>query len=152
MVIILGMSVAWSEHATESLRAAGLRSGGARRAVVEHLAGETCCRSAQEIFDGIRSGGGRVGIASVYRVLETLDELRLVQRVDIGDGVARFEAAFADGVHHHHHLVCSACGRVEPFEDDKLERALERVAATHGYALEDHDVVLHGACGDCRAR
>jgi Fur family transcriptional regulator, ferric uptake regulator len=142
-------SETWSEHALGSLRQAGLRRGGARRTVVEYLGEQGCCRSAQEIFDGIRSTGGQAGIASVYRVLETLTELRLVQRVEIGDGVARFEVAFPAGEHHHHHLVCDDCGRVEPFEDSPLERALARIAAAHGYAMDGHDVVLHGACGTC---
>lgn len=141
---------AWIEYAQRGLREAGLRSGGARRAVVEHLGGQGCCRSAQEIFDGIRQSRGRVGIASVYRILDTLAALRLVQRVEIGDGIARYEPSQPDG-HHHHHLVCRACGKVEPFEDIPLEQALARVAGSHGYAMDAHDVVLHGACGDCRA-
>ena len=87
-------------------------------------------------------------MASVYRALDTLAELRLVQRVEAGDGVARFEPSRAD--HHHHHLVCDDCGKVEPFTDDPLERALERAAGRLGYALEQHDVVLRGACEDCR--
>lgn len=140
----------WGEHAIVGLRAAGHRSGGARRTVVDYLGRQSCCLSAQEIFDGIRAGGGRVGIASVYRVLDLLDELRLVQRVDIGDGVARFEPAQPDG-DHHHHLVCDDCGKVEPFSDAALERTLERVAGQLGYEMDAHDVVLHGACGECRS-
>jgi Fur family ferric uptake transcriptional regulator len=143
------VSAPWTEHALDGLRDAGLRRGGARHAVVEHLGRQSCCLSAQEIFDGIRAGGRRIGIASVYRVLEQLAELRLVQRVDIGDGVARFEPAHAGG-DHHHHLVCDDCGKVESFADVPLERALERVAGTRGYEMDAHEVVLHGACGDCR--
>jgi len=139
----------WTDRALEGLRTAGLRRGGARRAVVEYLAEQDCCRSAQEIHDGIHAGGGVTGVASVYRALETLAELRLVQRVDVGDGVARFEPAHADA-HHHHHLVCDDCGRVEPFTDEPLEEALERAAGRLGYALEQHDVVLRGACEECR--
>ena len=142
-------TTAWSNHALDDLRAAGFRSGGARRAVVGFLGRQGCCVSAQEIHEGVRAAGGRVGIASVYRVLETLLEQRLVQRVDVGDGVARYEPAQADG-HHHHHLVCDDCGRVQPFSDDTLERALERTAGKLGYAMDTHEVVLRGACGDCR--
>ena len=141
----------WSVVALDGLRAAGLRRGGARRAVVEYLDTQHCCRSAQEIHDGIAAAGTAVGVASVYRALDTLAELHLVQRVDVGDGVARFEAARADH-QHHHHLVCDDCGRVEPFSDEPLERALERAAGRLGYALDQHDVVLRGACEDCRDR
>jgi Fur family ferric uptake transcriptional regulator len=144
------MAVAtWSEHAGEELRRAGFRSGGARRAVVDFLGRRDCCVSAQELHDGLRGEGRAVGIATVYRVLEQLVALRLVHRVDLGEGVARFEPALPGG-EHHHHLVCDDCGRVEPFSDPGLERALSRVAGTRGYDLDAHDVVLRGACADCR--
>ena len=143
-------STPWSDHALAGLRAAGLRGGGARRSVVRHLGRQSCCQSAQEIHDGIRDDGGRVGIASVYRALDTLAELQLVQRIELGDGVARFEPAQPNG-EHHHHLVCDDCGRVEPFTDAGLEHALDSVAGRLGVSLEAHDVVLRGPCDDCRA-
>ena len=141
----------WSETAIQSLQAHGLRNGGARRVVVEHLGSQPCCRSAQEIFDGIRASGGRVGIASVYRAIDQLVELHLVQRVELGDGIARFEPAHSDGEHHHHHLVCDDCGKVEPFADPDLERALEQAARRLAVGLDAHEVVLHGNCGDCQS-
>lgn len=140
----------WVEHALAGLREAGLRRGGAREAVVEWLGRQTCCRSAQEIHDGVRAEGRAVGVASVYRVLDTLVALRLVQRVDLGDGTARYEPA-SQGSDHHHHLVCGDCGSVQPFHDSALEQALEQAARRIGVAMEQHEVVLHGACGRCRA-
>jgi len=143
------MSDSWTDAALARMRSESGRSGGARRVVVEFLGGQGCCLSAQEIHDGLRSSGPRVGIASVYRALDGLDELGLVQRVDLGDGISRFERVDPRG-DHHHHLVCGDCGKVEPFEDSALEQALERVAGGRGYEVAAHDVVLRGACGDCR--
>ena len=144
-------TTSWSAQALEGLQAEGLRNGGARRAVIEHLGTQHCCDSAQEIFDGIRAGGGRVGIASVYRALDQLVELRLVLRVDVGDGITRFEPSHASGEHHHHHhLVCDGCGKVEPFTDSGLERALERAAHRLDYGISAHEIVLHGVCGACQ--
>lgn len=142
------MDAAWSERALSRLREASGRSGGARRQVVAYLDRQDCCLSAQEIHDGLRDDGARVGLASVYRTLDGLADLGLLQRVDFGDGVARFEPARASG-DHHHHLVCDTCGKVEPFEDASLEAAIERVAAGHGYLVAAHDVVVRGACEDC---
>jgi Fur family ferric uptake transcriptional regulator len=139
---------AWSTAALDNLQAQGLRNGGARRAVIEHLGEQPCCRSAQEIFDGIRADGRRVGIASVYRALDQLVELRLVQRVELGDGISRFEPSHVDG-EHHHHLVCDECGKVEPFSDPGLEQALEQAASRLDYGMRAHEVVLHGRCDDC---
>ena len=139
----------WSARALASLQAQGLRNGGARRTVIEHLGAQPCCRSAQEIYDGIRADGGRIGIASVYRTLDQLVELRLLQRVELGDGIARFEPSHTGG-EHHHHLVCDDCGKVEPFFDSGLEQALEQAATRLHYGMRAHEVVLHGRCEDCR--
>jgi Fur family ferric uptake transcriptional regulator len=140
--------VAWTSYALDTLDRAGYRQGGARRAVVELLGRQSCCMSAQEIHDRLRRARRRVGIASVYRALETLADLRLVKRIDAGDGVARYEPSRPDG-NHHHHLVCRDCGKVEAFSDDRLERAIDKVAGGLGYSVDEHEVVLTGACADC---
>jgi Fur family ferric uptake transcriptional regulator len=140
---------AWLDYAVEELRRAGYRAGGARTAVVELLAEQDCCLTAQEIFDELRERDRRVGIASVYRALDLLTSMKLVQRLEMGEGVARYEPAHADG-EHHHHVVCDRCGKVAAFEDENLEGALEDLAGKLGYALEGHDVVLRGECPECR--
>jgi Fur family transcriptional regulator, ferric uptake regulator len=141
------MSV-WVEEALSSLEGRGGRSGGARRAVVELLGRQDCCLTAQEIFDRLRSHGRQVGIATVYRVLEQLSERGLVQRIDVGAGIARYEAALPGG-EHHHHLVCDGCGKVEAFTDEELETVIHAVERRTGYSVAGHDVVLRGACPDC---
>jgi len=138
----------WTDYALAELDGAGHRRGGARAAVVALLGRQNCCLSAQEIHNELRKARRPVGIASVYRALETLTDLRLVKRVDAGDGIARYERAAADG-DHHHHLVCRDCGKVEAFSDSRLERAIDRVAEGLGYSVEEHEVVLLGACADC---
>ena len=140
--------MSWTNDASQALDAAGYRRGGARAAVVDLLGRQDCCVSAQDIHDQLRRARRPVGIASVYRALETLADLRLVKRVDAGDGIARYEPAAAGG-DHHHHLVRRDCGKVEAFSDSRLERAIDRVAGGLGYSIEEHEVVLLGACGDC---
>jgi Fur family ferric uptake transcriptional regulator len=147
VIIFFVEEVSWPEHASRGLRTSGFANGGARRIVVDFLGAQDCCLSAQEIHDRVRMRGSRVGIASVYRALDGMDALGLVQRIDLGDGVARFEPAHPGG-DHHHHLVCDDCGSVEPFTDERLERALERVAGRLGYAMQ-HEVVLRGTCRSC---
>ncbi|HET7808677.1 MAG TPA: Fur family transcriptional regulator [Gaiellaceae bacterium] len=142
-------ATSWSDRALEQLRAAGLRTGSARREVIGFLETQSCCLGAQEIHDRLRASGRPVGLASVYRVLDTLAEKGLLQRLEFGDGVARFEPARSDESHHHH-LVCDGCGKVETFTDERLETALRDVEDRSGYAVAAHDVVLRGACGACR--
>lgn len=139
----------WTDETLRALRAKGGRNGGARRAVVELLGRQECCLTAQEIFDQLRAAGRPVGLASIYRALEQLTREGHVQRVELGEDKARFEPVHARGEHHHHHLVCDGCGRVEAFADEQLERALHALEDRSGYAVAAHDVVLHGRCGDC---
>jgi Fur family ferric uptake transcriptional regulator len=140
----------WREHTLDTLARAGFRRGGARAAIVELLAVQDCAATAQEIDDRLRTQGRAVGRASVYRILELLCELRLVQRIDVGQGIARFERAEPGG-EHHHHLVCDSCGTIAPFEDPSLEQAIERVSRRLQFDVDEHDVVLHGSCSACRA-
>ncbi|MCP9484603.1 MAG: transcriptional repressor [Gaiellaceae bacterium MAG52_C11] len=139
----------WIATTEEALRTAGHRAGGARAALIDELARRDCCRSAQELHAALRARGRSVGVATVYRVLDTLVELGLVQRVEIGDGISRFEAAVPSA--HHHHVVCDDCGKVEAFTDVSLERAISVLPAQLGYDIVAHEVLLRGECGDCRA-
>ena len=138
----------WSSVALEALGDAGLRRGGAREAVVDQLAREHCCVTAQEIADALRESGSSVGIASVYRALEALGRIGLVQRVEVGDGGTRYEAVIPGG-EHHHHVVCDACGRISAFEDAGLERAIDRLGGRLGHRVSGHDVLIRGRCARC---
>ena len=105
--------------------------------------------SAQEIYDALRAKRRRVGLASVYRTLDQLSAEGCLQKIELGDAVTRYEPVLPDG-EHHHHLVCDGCGKVEAFADERLERALHRVENDTGYRVAAHDVVLRGACIDCK--
>jgi Fur family ferric uptake transcriptional regulator len=137
------------KHALDTLADAGYRKGGARSAVVELLGRQSCALTARDIDDQLHAGGNTVGRASVYRTLETLTDLKLVMRLDLGHGQAHYEPSLPSG-EHHHHLVCDACGKVEPFADPGLEEALEDAARRLDYRMQAHEVVLHGRCDDCR--
>ena len=139
---------AWSEHALARLGEAGYRRGGARTAVVEALSRHGCAITAIELEEELRRRKVRVGRASVYRALEVLEELRLVQRFEAARGTASYERVDPSG-HHHHHAICRRCGRMEPFEDRGLERAIGQVAEQVPFEIAEHDVVLRGLCERC---
>lgn len=136
----------WTEHALTTLEREGYRAGAARRTVVELLGRQHCCLTAKEITAALRDEGREVGLASVYRALELLDELKLVQRLDAGEGVVRYEPAQKD---HHHHMVCDGCGGVATYEDEELEAAIHKLADRLSWDVETHDVVLRGKCPAC---
>jgi Fur family transcriptional regulator, ferric uptake regulator len=140
----------WVERAEATLAADGRKRGGARRAMLELLDGESCALTAVQIEDALR-GQERRGVsrASVYRILDELQRLRLVQRVETGQAMIRYERV-CDSQAHHHHLVCDECGVVLPFSDPGLERAIDRLSERVPLAVSEHEIVLHGSCRDCR--
>ena len=139
----------WSELAEARLQQAGFRRGGARAAVIGLLEDQSCALSAYEIEAKLREGGRGVARASVYRVLDQLDGLGLVTKIEVGQGIARYEPN-RPGDDHHHHMVCARCGEVIPFADAELEATIDRVAERVTFAVSEHEIVLHGACADCQ--
>ncbi len=150
----------WTERAEATLAAAGHRRGGARRALLELLDRQECALTAQEMEDALRARGRvrsqdsdkgrRVSRASVYRILDELEGLGLVQRVETGQAMVRYERV-CEHTEHHHHLVCDECGVVMPFSDAGLERAIKTLSERVPLAVSEHEIVLHGACRDCAA-
>ena len=135
------------------LGAAGGRGAGRRRLPARRRARRAdraarradCALRAAEIEDALKAGEGRgVARAAIYRILEELEALQLITRVEVGQGLARFEAAREEG--HHHHMVCDDCGQVIPFEDPELERSIDGWPSASTFTVAEHDVVLHGAC------
>jgi Fur family ferric uptake transcriptional regulator len=141
------MAPSWTEHAHRELSRAGHRAGGAREEVLSLLGRQDCCLSAQEIHDRLRAEGRSVGLASVYRALDVLAQLKLVHRIDV-DGTAAYEPADPSG-EHHHHVICDRCGKMDSFEDPELEKLIDSVGARLGYAVGGHDLVLRGSCPGC---
>jgi Fur family transcriptional regulator, ferric uptake regulator len=148
---------AWADSSRNRIRRAGHRRGGARDVLIELFAREQCALTVQEIDkrlgawlqNGVVSRP--VGIASVYRGVEILQDLRLIARVDVGDGVARYERApLEQSDHHHHHFVCDQCGLLVPFDDDALEQAINALESRLGFEAKEHEVVLRGVCVGCR--
>ena len=140
----------WAEVAEAGLREHGHKASGPRSAVLDSIGRQSCVVSAQDIADELRRRKQKVGIATVYRTLEVLEELRLVQRLDLGGESARFEPVMPDGRHHHHHFVCRDCKEAMPFEDEALEQAIDALGKRLAASVDEHDVILKGRCPDCR--
>ncbi|MDQ3587955.1 MAG: transcriptional repressor [Actinomycetota bacterium] len=142
-------SIDWANHTFARLAADGYRSSAPRAEIIEALAGLGCSVSARDITAELQRRGSTTGSASIYRTLELLERLKLVQRVDVGEGLARYEPALPDG-DHHHHVVCDRCGKVAAFEDEALEAAIHRLSRRLDFAIDAHDVTLRGKCPGCR--
>ena len=140
----------WTDHTLGVLADTGHRASPARAEVIEAIASLGCSVTARELSDLLRERGSGVGLASIYRALELLERLGLIKRFDVGEGTTRYEPAHPSG-EHHHHVVCDSCGKVEPFEDEALERAINQLSENVSFEVAAHDVTLHGECPACRA-
>jgi Fur family ferric uptake transcriptional regulator len=141
-------TASWATGARRVLAENGHRAGQARDALVALLDVQPCARSVLEIEDSLRGGERPIARASIYRILDELEQLRLVQKVQVGQEMARYEPV-RSGEGHHHHLVCDNCGTVTPFTDEDLETAIRRLSSRLPMQVAEHEIVLHGACADC---
>lgn len=137
----------------EILRQHGLKVTSQRILVLETIAnhpGEHL--TAEEIHDMAREKYPEIGLATIYRTLQVLVDLQVIDRVSFDDGVVRYELGTAEkngSRHHHHHAICRCCGKVISFEGDLLEKLEQALYDTMGFVVTDHEVRLTGYCRKC---
>ena len=125
----------------------GYRLTGSRRTVVEIIANSTRALSPLELYDLARAMHVGLGLVTVYRTLEKLEELGLIQRVHQPQGCQAFIAAFTG---HQHLILCSRCGKVVFFAGDNLDPLFQAIGHQTGYLVKEHWLQLFGLCQDCK--
>lgn len=106
--------------------------------------------SAEDVYLLVKKKVPDIGLATVYRTLELLSELNIVQKLNFGDNVTRYEFRSEEAEHHHHHLVCLNCGRVEEINEDWLGPIEERVEKQFDFQIVDHRLIFQGICSVCK--
>ncbi|WP_133579605.1 Fur family transcriptional regulator [Aureibacillus halotolerans] len=106
--------------------------------------------SAEDVYLLVKEKAPEIGLATVYRTLELLTELKVVDKINFGDGVSRFDLRKEGAAHFHHHLVCIECGKVEEIEDDLLEDVEKIVERDFTFKIMDHRLTFHGICRNCQ--
>ncbi len=117
------------------------------RVIVEILCRSNCILGPLDLFDLGRKAYPQMGLVTVYRTLEKLEQLGLVQRVHQANNCHGYLRA-AHG--HEHILLCTRCGRVEYFAGDDLNGLFEKVAQKSKFKIEEHWLQLHGLCENCQ--
>jgi len=125
----------------------GYRLTEARRAVIETVQQSTRALTPVEVFDTARKKYSALGLVSVYRTLEKLEELKLIQRVHQPQGCQAF---IAESNGHEHLLLCKNCGRVTFFEGDDLDTLINTISKKTGYQISEHWLQLFGLCQTCQ--
>jgi Fur family transcriptional regulator, ferric uptake regulator len=125
----------------------GYRLTEARRAVVETVAATDRALTPIQVFDTAREQNPALGLVTVYRTLEKLEDLHLIQRVHQPQGCQAFIAASQA---HQHPLLCQNCGQVKYFEGDDLDALILAISKKTGYQIHEHWLQLFGLCQDCQ--
>lgn len=137
----------------EILKQKGLKVTNQRVRVLEVLSNSPDKHlTAEEIYELIKVDYPEIGLATVYRTIQLLLELNLIDRINLDDGFVRYEIGNMDEnstKHHHHHLICVTCGKVFSFEDDLLDELEKRIMDNVSFKVLDHEVKLYGKCKDC---
>jgi Fur family ferric uptake transcriptional regulator len=108
--------------------------------------------SAEDVFMLVKDKAPEIGLATVYRTLELLSELHVVEKMNFGDGVARYDLRNDSSHHHHHHLICVQCGAVDEIMEDWLIPQEEKLEKEYRFKVLDHRLDFQGICRRCRSR
>lgn len=132
----------------DHVRREGLRRTRQREVILDAFLAADAHMSVEELYDAIRRSHPSVGAATVYRTMNLFVKAGLAKERRFHDGCSRFEPAVAAG--HHDHLICTACGGIQEFEDDEIERLQGEIAARLGFEVRSHRLELYGLCAKCR--
>ncbi|MFY7863537.1 ferric iron uptake transcriptional regulator [Roseateles sp.] len=137
---------------TEEIKNSGLKATLPRIKILEVFQ-KTSQRhmTAEDVYKALLIEDADIGLATVYRVLTQFEQAGLLSRNHFESGKSVFEL---NQGHHHDHLVCLTCGRVEEFFDPEIEERQHRIAAERGFDLQEHSLALYAACikKDCPHR
>ena len=133
---------------SSELRKVGLKVTLPSMKILEILeTSETRHMSAEDVYKAMLEHGEEIGLATIYRVLTQFESAGLVTRHHFEGGHSVFEL---DQGHHHDHILCVKCGRVDEFLDETIEERQRMIAKDKGYAITDHSLYIYGVCGECQ--
>jgi Fur family transcriptional regulator, ferric uptake regulator len=133
---------------TERLRRESRKVTGPRQAILELLRCQSHPLAIREIFAALPAG--IIDLATIYRSMHLLEQMRMVKRFDFGDGAARFELVPGGEDGHHHHLVCTRCSVVLEIEECFPERVEKNLAKRSGFQSITHRLEFFGLCPKCQ--
>lgn len=110
--------------------------------------------TVEEIYDLVKEESPEIGLATIYRTVQVLLELHVIEKVTFDDGFARYELNGEEtgSGHRHHHAICTQCGKVYSLETDLLDTLEKQVFESLGFEVTDHEVKLYGLCSACRRK
>jgi Fur family ferric uptake transcriptional regulator len=141
------------KRVTEAFRELGERQTRPRRLIANgliHLGRSGTAFSAEDLLKRLRRANPRIGRATVYRSIEKLVRMRVLDRIQFSDGTHSFR--LCENEHHHHHLACTKCHRVVELDFCLEPEQITAIGRKESFEIGDHSITLFGLCKACRAR
>jgi Fur family ferric uptake transcriptional regulator len=136
-----------------NLKEKGYKLTPQRRAVLDTIIeNEGNHLTAEELYDAVKVVCPEIGLATVYRTVLLLEELKVLCKLDLSDGCSRYELIHEEENHQHHHLVCTNCGKVIEVEGDLLETLESTIEEKYKFLIKNHSVKFFGLCSDCNKK
>jgi Fur family ferric uptake transcriptional regulator len=133
-----------------NLKEKGYKLTPQRRAIVDMIIrNEGNHLTTEELYDLVKKECPEIGLATVYRTVQLLEELGFICKLDLNDGCSRYELVHEDENHQHHHLVCTNCGNVIEVQDDLLEVLESEIEGKYNFRITNHSVKFFGLCNEC---
>ncbi|NMB96311.1 MAG: transcriptional repressor [Clostridiaceae bacterium] len=137
----------------EKLKNKGYRNTEQRQAVLSAIIDNQGRHlSTEEIYDIVKEVSPEIGLATVYRTLLLLEEMKLIHKIDFNDGRSRYELTKSNEEHLHHHLVCTQCGSINEVKEDLLGQLEDQIYNKNGFLVTNHSVKFYGICSDCQKK
>ena len=139
------------ESLKEKLKEKGYKLTPQRRATLDTvIENQGKHLSTEEIYDIVKERCPEIGLATVYRTLQLLDELEVISKINFDDGCSRYELNTREDHHQHHHLICVKCGGITEVEVDLLEELEEEIEKNYDFEITNHKVKFFGHCSKCK--
>lgn len=139
-----------SDDLKARLKEKGYKLTTQRKAIIHvFLKNQSSHLSPEEVYDNVRNDYPDIGLATVYRTLQLLEQLDIVYKVNFDDGCSRYELNLDSEDHQHHHLICIKCGKVQEVKLDLLESLEAQIEKEGEFKVVDHNVKFFGYCKDC---
>lgn len=136
----------------EKLKQTGFKITPQRRAIIEVLLQNDAKHlSSEQIYDLVKVDCPEIGLATVYRTMQVLDEVGAISKLSLDDGCIRYEINLnKEDSHNHHHLICKKCSKIIEVEEDLLDEIEKIIENTYKFDILDHDVKFYGVCENCK--
>ncbi|MEA3383438.1 MAG: transcriptional repressor [Campylobacterota bacterium] len=105
--------------------------------------------SAEELHEVVKKKypSQNIGIATIYRTLNFLEEVELISSISFGKDGKKYES---NDTQHHDHLICTSCGKIVEFFDEEIENRQENIAKQNKFKITSHDMQIYGLCENCK--